>query len=91
MTFLKQLMEDAQPKAQVIADATKNITINAYNSKTVQVARGLTYKGMVNTTAGVMAAKIVVQPAVDTVKSAGSSIWSGIEKLAAQKLTTEQK
>ena len=91
MTFLEQLKKDAQPKAEVLAKAAKNITINASNSKTVQVARGLTYKGVVNTTASVMAAGIVCEPVLNKVKQASNSLWSRIEKLAAQPLASEQK
>jgi len=91
MTFLQQLKADAQPKAETLAKAAKNITINAYNSKAVQVARGLTYKSVVNTTAGVMAAGMVVEPITNKVKSAANAVWSSIEKLAEQKTAAEQK
>ncbi len=91
MTFLQQLIADAQPKAETLAKAAKNITLNAYNSKPVQITRGLTYKGTVNVTAGVMAAGLVVKPITDTVKEAGNAVWSAIERLADQPTVAEQK
>lgn len=92
MTFLQQLIADAQPKAETIKKMTKHIatntatktwtiTKNIGQSPVVKATVNLGYKSMVNTLGIGLA---LSQPAVSKAKEY-------IKKLADQPTTTEQK
>jgi hypothetical protein len=47
--FFAKLMEDAQPKADILMGAASNVVSNLANSNTARVAKALGYKALVNT------------------------------------------
>lgn len=82
MSFFKQLIADATPKANTLTNATKNVAANIVNSKAVSIAANLGYKGLVNT---VGVGVVLAQPAVARIGAIAGKAWAGIEKLAEDK------
>lgn len=73
MSFFKQLLADAQPRATSIKNVTSNIATNLYHTVPVQAAKNVSYKGLREVTAvGLVVAQ---SPVV-------SKVWSFMEELA---------
>ena len=72
MGFFKQLLADAQPKADTLKRLTINLTNQALDSRAAIVAKAIGYQGLVIAT-------IPVALAVPTAAKA----WAAIEKAAA--------
>ena len=64
MSFIEKLMQDAQPKAQALRNATNNVINKTADNKAVKVAKNIGYKSLVSTV-GVVA--VLSKPVVDKV------------------------
>jgi len=80
MSFLTQLLQDAEPRATSIKNTTANVVDRLAHNKAVAVSKTIGYKGLVNT---VGIGMVLAQPLVEKTKKLGSKAWSKVEELAA--------
>ena len=79
MSFIAKLMQDAQPKADAISNAAKNVTTKVAQSRVVETSKALSYKALVNT---VGIGIVLGAPVVNSAKSLVNKGLAKMEELA---------